>query len=703
MPGNCSADRERLKGDDGLGWCTLAIDWPFQVVGVLLKVVAPRDLTVFEWAIKRVLAEFPDGPPTLEELADELGIKAPVFLRETLETLLQAGSVERKGPGQSLDLPDCRLTPLGEKLLREGRAASVPEHHGMRLCFDAITGEHVAQAPKKEPISSPPHPVVEPSRLPARMQEIGLDRVRQLSQLQGEPFHQGDSRIVSASVRVEKGYHFWRTHRIHLGIGREGILKARIDGGSEAQQAWLDEHSWGLEPLKAIASAATAGWANGRCQPRPAPLAADEWLRFADRLVAPASTLTEACGWIASARRELVVHAGWCDSSRIETALKEAASRGVPCYVCGGEPAITDWSPGSPPGFIASAGATGVARPLAIVADRSRGLRVDHVAARTPVGQEIVVEVTAVVRPAAVSGLRQELVAGHLADRPPDDLQPIFARFALTADEALWERGVRLIQDRAHGIEQVRGLHQWGIWAQAVSVDHAPAAGWLGPAVDGWKRQLRASEGHDPALLDAAAGLLTPGEVLAALAEPIALVPVAGDWAPLAELMIHAVEVVKRWPGFDPVRECPAFAHAVKACVGSPGEQGFPAAIAEAAKGLATDPRLSPHRDPCLSLLAAAIPPPQDLVEFLDWIEAHEPLRGQLDGTFPRLAERHAVRLAGLLHAAAVQKQPVVASIREAWSALRLSPEMLTGAMQMARPVAGRRTAGGERADRRTV
>ena len=287
MPGKSLTDGTQGENRPNLPWCLLVLDWLCEVVVLLLEVVAPRTLNAFEWILGHVLTEFSQGARTLAELSNELGIKAPVFLQEGLKTLVELGAVEWIDAAQPADLPNARLTLLGAQLLRTGQAFSLAEHHGMQICLDVLTGESMACTPRTIRKNAT-HPLVDSPQLTRRTEIMGLDRVRAISQAQGDPFHQADSQIRSASVQVEKGFHGWKPVRIALSLSPEGILQAQLQDESNARQAWFDEQGWKLRWVQDLASACTAGWNGRRRQAQLEPLPFAEWLPNVNHLIPPA-------------------------------------------------------------------------------------------------------------------------------------------------------------------------------------------------------------------------------------------------------------------------------------------------------------------------------------------------------------------------------------------------------------------------------
>ena len=384
-----------------LPWCKRTVDWPYERVVVQVEVVVPRELTALEWGLSRALEEFKDDPPTLVETATELGIKDPLLLVETLRELVELGAAKPRNGQHPADLTDFKLTSQGRELLASGQIAGLPERHGMHLIFDALTGEHKHGRPPGTR-AKPEVPIVGSESLPERIQILGLDRVRRLARYQAEQFQLSEARIQQSTVRYAEGGHLWRSMRIELGISPDGVLRTGLQNGSEAQQAHLDQSDSSLEFFAGLSRVSTGAWANGHCVPR-APIPVKEWLVLAERLVDPSQTAKEACDLVRTARQEVVAEAGWLDAPDFEDQLNQAAERGVRCLTCNAD----------------SSGP-----PMAVIADNSRGLRVDTVSAQTPSGEPLPLEIAAIVRFSQLPATRQALLSAETQTLSAGDQTP---------------------------------------------------------------------------------------------------------------------------------------------------------------------------------------------------------------------------------------------------------------------------------------
>jgi hypothetical protein len=551
------------------------------------------------------------------------------------------------------------------------------ERHGLQLHFDAITGKHRCKLPRKARVT-PSNPLIENDELPERRQEIGLDRVRRLSDAQQEPFHKGESRIRAARVRYEEGGHAWLLHSVTLGIDRNAVLHADLSDGTEAQQAWLAQRDLPLKALQNLERISTGAWANGRCVAQTrAPF--DEWFAQVERLVPPHTTAEDARTIIQSAQQEIVLHAGWLDAPLVEDELTRAAQRGVRCYVCGAEPTLTEWSTDEArtPGFIAAGGSIDPERPMALVADQAQGLRVDTLCLRTPADRPLDAEVASRAVSTGISTLRQRLFADVTEQFTADDERHLFAAFAATPDLKTWEQGCRLIAGRVTGIDRAIALRQWAQWGQQVAAGLEPGDGWFAEATASWWTAVDASphafNGELNEVLDAAVGLVPPDEILAKALTPFVPTSVLHDADVLCDVILLAVEIRLRWPGFNPIRNSPDFTRAVRACLGD--SDRCTEAIAAATAACSKHPALGKQRRVWLPILSACVPSPHDLPSLLEWLEAHRPLRDH-PGLI-RTALNHVKRLAQADPHAATTTDPSIRRLRDVWGSLGWPPEDL--------------------------
>lgn len=55
------------------------IDWPYERISAQAKVISVQTQNIFKWAVVRILEDFHENIPSLEEAAEQFGIKDAVF------------------------------------------------------------------------------------------------------------------------------------------------------------------------------------------------------------------------------------------------------------------------------------------------------------------------------------------------------------------------------------------------------------------------------------------------------------------------------------------------------------------------------------------------------------------------------------------------------------------------------------------------
>lgn len=395
--------------------CSFELWWPIEVVPLQVEVVEPRRLTALEWALLRVMDEFRDGPPPLSEVAEELGLDDPGFLRDTLRDVVRLRALTPR-EGGTTDFSDLTFTELGERLYRRGQIEAEPSTHGVTFYVDALTDEDLPEPTGRRPW-------VQEGFLEGEVGEprdtLGLERVRSGMRrfrpdiLKGDAevraIHtSGESPLVGAPA-VE-----WRPVTIHLHLSAEGALSASPEGLTKKAREFLanrDLEEDGVLPLHPV----TREWGETTPPRCSSESAFSPWRRGVGELVPAAEVEAQARMMLGEAKTEIVLHACWGGAAGLEEDLRAAAQRGVRVLVVGAQDT----------GIFAWEGRTGIAVQVevddpvsgALVVDGTRGLLIDDVQL-TCGGRAFVMELAGTLRDAPAAARREELVNASLASLP---------------------------------------------------------------------------------------------------------------------------------------------------------------------------------------------------------------------------------------------------------------------------------------------
>ena len=390
-------------------WCSLNLDWPFETVIVETETVTSREPNPFEWAVVRLLQEFEDEPPNLAEAAEELGIKDPVFLTETLKRLVESGAIEKQDPEGNLDFSNCRLTSAGQAFLTRQQLSSLAERHGMELCFDVMTGEHITRPPRgcRE---KPKNPIIPVDQLPERRTNIGLDTARQLAKAQDEPFLTAESKLTDINVQHEQGSVAWRTYEIRLSLDINGTISCLLQGGTESQQQWLDQLDLRHELVEKLLLSSIA---QEHVHLLTSAKQHDQWRQSIDRLISPSHVAEGARATLKSAQQQIMVHVYWVSLPEVRNELLQAADRGIHCTLFGQNPQTDEALDSLPESIevIQTPESPGVHNEIVILVDEFKGLTIDRVELTTPSKRKTEVIVASSLKAARVIELHQELHA----------------------------------------------------------------------------------------------------------------------------------------------------------------------------------------------------------------------------------------------------------------------------------------------------
>lgn len=397
------------KNADTPPWCSLNLDWPFETVIVETETVTSREPNPFEWAVVRILQEFEDKPPSLAEAAEELGIKDPVFLTETLKSLLKSGAIEKGDPEGNLEFSNCRLTATGHAFLTRQQLSSLPERHGMELYFDIMTGEHITRPPRGRR-KEPKNPVIPVDTLPDRRTNIGLDTARQLAKAQDEPFLTAQSKLTGVNVQHEQGSIAWRTYEIRLSIDVNGAISCLIQGGTESQQQWLDQLDLRHELIERLLLSSIG---QTYLQLLASAKQHDPWRQSVDRPISPSHVAEDARATLKSARQQIMAHVYWLSLPEVRNELLRAADRGIHCTLFGQSPQTDEDLDSLPESIevIQTPESPGMHNEIAILVDEFKGLVIDRVELTSPSKRTTEVIVASSLKAARVIELHHELHA----------------------------------------------------------------------------------------------------------------------------------------------------------------------------------------------------------------------------------------------------------------------------------------------------
>lgn len=469
-------------------WATLVVDWPVYRLDLDVEVIEPRPLTALEWVLLRVVEEFQPTPPSLAEVAEELGLDRPEFLQDTLREVLRLRALAPHDPeAPVLDL-DVAFTDTGRELFRRGQIESEPATHRISAYVDALTDEDLP-APDAAPSSGLPF-FAGPEPPPTR-DSIGLDRVRTVMRRFHREILRGDAVVRAHKVRNAADMH--RSIELVFTIASDGMLA--VDGPRLSARARelirsSDLPTLGLVPRTAVSGVWDVPW------PRRAVSALEfsAWQAVTVRTLPAQTAAPEACAAIRRARREIVLHALWLAADGVRAALDAARARGVHVAIAGGDPHLEVAQQGTRLS-VAVAAATGRTLPGALIVDASEGLRVDDVLLRwqeVPIPCELAGAVTGSVAADARRVLVDDVLTALPSDPPleanagPATLNALLrdrfvaaqiARLVFLPQEKLVSAVQQALAARTEGLERLEVLRDLSVLARDLAPD-IPAAAW---------------------------------------------------------------------------------------------------------------------------------------------------------------------------------------------------------------------------------
>lgn len=682
----------------GMRWTEVLVRWPYAQQRLELDVVTTRDLTTLEWVLERILDEFPESPPTLAESAVELGLADPVFLRDTLRSLVRLGAVQQRSRapepaggggdapaaerGSVFDLSDAELTESGRELFRRGKIDGEPEHPRMDVVHDVLSGEHVPFPPEPREQDALNQlgalKLIGDDDWPEASTAMTLDQVRACAQERGERYHRGATRIRQAAVAIDDSFHFEAAERVGLFIDPQGRVVVSGERLRPSQLEWLRANSTRLVRHAALDTLP-------RLQGLAFPIAlAASRMRELARIGGAKELAERVTALIKGARQEVVLHGALVGDDATLACLRERAKAGVRCIVRGGETALVeewvDRGP-QPPGFIAIVPDEEAGSLVAAVADGSQFLAVEGLQVLLGDGGRITVAAAVEPRSQEASGVRERLLAGTLArmaergeleDSQQYDLIALF----LGAEESVAARVVGRIYDGEVGIERVHELRRVGSWFGGDRPRDAEMVDWTARArdaledvLDGWGSAGGAEHSTDSleALVAAARGLVDRNVLFERLIEKIPARSAAIDSTALAAFDQLVGSLERLMPG-APLLSTPVARRFVDAVLDTSmvTTEAVGADVVQLVVRIAGEERSRRWA----ARLSGRWREPDSIPDLAAWLRCHAALRPLLAEAFVAAATRSLHRLAatqrGLLDETTRQE------IADAWSACKL-------------------------------
>jgi len=644
-----------------LTWHRDRLWWPIERVPLLLEVVHPRKLTALEWAILRVMEAFGDEPPSLEEVAEELGLTESAFLRDTLHAVVRLRALEPRGEADGWrDLGDLAFTRTGRELFRQGKIEGEPAEHGLELYFDALTDEDLRKptgAREEAPVTSR----AEAADLEPRS-HVGLDRVRGLVRRHHPELLRGGGEVRGATPREGATPAIaWTPVDVEVRLTADGHLLPRAAGlSARAGEVLLnaDLCAQGLVPPRGV----TGEWRSLGAARRP-PRSVEAWRTQATRTLAHDHVHREVLRVLDDAREEVLLHAGWCEDGAIRARVEELVAAGRRVVVLGtSSTAVRHLEPGPGTGLLVHVAHEGEL-PVAVVADRGAGVLLGDVALQVG-ARPATVELAGVMAPAAaqeVASSLLEVAAGALQVAPPDSaprpvlrdggdldgaaavalddpaVRSALARFALLGEPSDLRAAVGHIAARAPGCERVLAL----VIAGRIVMARSPATSAVdafGPALAEWTA-LVAQLPDQPGLAGVLAEIAPPG----AAPEPLVDAALAQAADPrrdlLGEIIALRAAVDARW-GPGTCERLSAFTRRRDELL-RPGGAGAPSERVAAARALLEEDELVAWARAELDAAAS----PSTGADVPGWVDRIEPLAAIVPAAASELVLRHTRRL----------------------------------------------------------
>ncbi len=599
---------DRSSAENGAPWHRVQIWWPVECVPVALEIVHPRRLTALEFAVLRVVDEFREAPPTLGEVAEELGVDAG-FLSDALRATIRLGALRPRNngsenpPPEQAGLPELDFSPTGYDLYRRGLIEGEPAAHGETFYFDALTDESIREPPERR--ATVPMTFPRTRDLPTARESVGLDRAREIVRRYHADLVRGDGEVRQVGP-PRSGFPSvqWTPVSVEMRIGLSGDLDLRAPGLSGKSLDYLRA----CDPVADVGLAnrpVSGAWSASDRLRRSVGMTFDQWRRKVAATVPVADVPAAAARLVGGARAEIVLHAAWTEMEGMEREIDAAAQRGVRVLVVGAESAgVLAWGDGSSP-VLGVRTSSQDALPCAMVADGRSGLVLDDV--QVGAGpQRIAMELVGVLAAGAAVEIRAGLIGaafgaqartsagrapalsagGTLDEARPDpdveasaalertDLRLAVARVTFRADEAAWRELVQLAVELCPGLARIVVLRRLGALVR-VLVPSLERGVIEAPAVEAWNEGLKAVLAHGggtrDALLSVLARAAPDGVAASTLVEGAVEAwvrprSVAQDPEPLETLLAIDSAATGRW-GKDAARGTPRWRDARDACL----------------------------------------------------------------------------------------------------------------------------------------
>lgn len=559
-------------------WAACTVDWPVHLLELSVEIVEPRKLTALEWVLLRVVDEFSAAPPPLAEVAEELGLDRPEFLRDTLKELLRLRAVAPRDPAvRVIDLDNVAFTDTGVALYRRGKIEGEPATRGITVLIDALTDEDLPPptSPKKEAGGS---------NTMGTRQTFGLDRTRDVMHCFHADLLRDDAEV--RNVRVRSSIDSERDVTLHFSLTSEGALAVDSPELSIAALAQLRERDLIAEDLIPH-RAGTEAWIQPLAPRDSASSKYAEWRASTTRTLSSSTIAAEAIAQIHQTRHELVLHALWLAAPGVRAALDAARARGVQVLVAGASATRFDLKSQGPRVSYEVQAATAVPLAGALIIDGVTGLQLADIELRWQ-GRPVACELAGSLTEAAARALHDALVNQCLAvlDQcatftgdtraralaPTLDLLSPLPGFPVYLAGLVFERSVahadalqRLVAEHHQGMQLLaaqRALQGLG----GALTPELPTAVWEEPWSASWHHIFTEMRGVHPLPLEQVWALLalappnlqSAGFIDPAVAAWVPADPAVADREPFTALRQISEASDKRWAA-SAVRSNPAW------------------------------------------------------------------------------------------------------------------------------------------------